>query len=154
MVSLPNLEMDNLEMNEVSEERIKNFIAEISENEEDFLEDLSDEYGAGYLTTAIIDGDFNPKFLIDYIMGDDSHQFLKCSIGKNDFDQQLAHVLEVYDRITEAEGLIVKAVSVLTDYNRRIDNTFETAMNEFWKNTSHNPKAMLIELLEESIREP
>ena len=141
-------------MNGLNEERIKNFIAEISANDECFLEDLSDEYGEGSLSIAIMNGDFDQEFLIEYLMGDDSHQFLKSSIDKRDFGQQLEEILEIHDRITDAEVLIVKAVSVLSEYNRRIDDTFERAMNEFWKNTSHNPKAMLIELLEESIREP
>lgn len=140
-------------MNELNEERIKNFIANISANEECFIEDLSDEYGDGSLSIAIMNGDFDQESILEYLMGDDSHQFLKSSIDRRDFDQQLAEILEMHDRITDAEGLIVKAVSVLSDYNRRIDNAFEAAMNEFWKNTSHNPKAMLIELLEESIRE-
>lgn len=138
-------------MNGLSEERIKNFITDISANDAFFLEDLSDEYGNGYLSIAIINGNFDPEFLVDYLMGYASHQLLKSGISKKDFDQKLAEILEIHDRITEAEGLLVKAVSVLSVYDRIIDDTFETAMDEFWENTSHNPKAMLIELLEESI---
>lgn len=138
-------------MNGISEERIKNFIADISDNDEFFLEDLSDEYGNGYLSIAIMNGDFDPEFLLEYLMGNDPDYFFKSPIWITDFDQKLAEILEIHDRITEAEGLLAKAVSVLSVYSRINTDTFEMAMDEFWENTSRNPKAMLIELLEECI---
>ena len=141
-------------MKVLTKTHIENFVAEISLNDECFFKDLSNEYGNGSLYIAIMNGDFNDEFIVDYLMGDDSHQFLKFSINKSDFQKRLAEIMEIHERISEAECLIAKAVNVLGDYNRRIDNAFESAMNAFWENSSHNPKQMLIELLEDSIREP
>ncbi len=141
-------------MKAITKEQIENFFEEISLNNECFLGDWSDQYGNGSLYIAIMNGDFSDEFIIDYLTGDDSRQFLKSSINKSDFAQRLAEIMEIHERISEAEFLIAKAVNVLGDYNRRIDKAFDSAMNAFWENSSHNPKQMLIELLEDSIREP
>ncbi len=140
-------------MIELSRECVNEFLADIGANEEYALAEFSEEYGDSSLSLAIDNGDFNAECLIEYLMGDDSQQFLKSSLSKQEFDEQLSEILAIHERISEAEVLVVNAVRILMDYNRRIDNSFDTAMSEFWANTCRNPRAMLIELIEESIRE-
>ena len=132
-------------MPELNIQNVTDFVDHMTNDADCFdLLEWAENYGDGTLVEAIENEEIDPDQIVCYVMK-----------AANDFPEvvgrRMSEILKVHSDIEEALVLIGKATMILVDYNRRFDNSADSAIDDFFANTTHNPKRMFIELIESTI---
>ncbi len=128
-------------MTEINNEKLIDFIDGIAS---EGIDELAEAFGDDILLDAIDNDEFDTDNIFEYVFN--------TANGSAEFSSRLSEIMKVNDDINKAIDLICEATNILTEYNRRFDNSADDAIGAFFDNTTHHPKRMFIELIEDSLR--
>lgn len=140
MVSLQTLKMEIMKMIELNKKRVSDFVAEIY-----YWSEIAENWCCEKLLEAIDYEELNDDNFVQYVLN-------AANDDPQNFGQRISEILKIDSDIQNAISLIDDATMILMNYNRRFDNSAETAIDEFFSNTTHDPKRMFVELIEETLK--